>query len=267
MTTTFAGAPDRPNWSYLAFIGLIPGVTRVAPLGWNADIDVATVPEDVWSAAEIGVVNGIDHKLVQLPPAGGLAMEAVSDSAADSAAGTGLRTLTISYLDASYVAGTLVVTLNGTTPVALAPTILRINNAIITTAGSSEVNAGNISIRAAGGLGATYAYVRAGHGILQSSLFTVPANQALDVFDILTSIAQVDTTQRAALFSLIVRFSTGRRVAGLSFGFTSNVGYYNHTAGTVPFNTFPAGTDIWVRVDSVSANNTAVSAALLGLLR
>lgn len=54
-------------------------------------------------------------------------MVAVSTNAQDSANGTGIRTIHIDTLDENYILTSQVVTLNGTTPVALTGTILRVN--------------------------------------------------------------------------------------------------------------------------------------------
>lgn len=266
MTITYSASDDRPSWAYLAATGQISGISRVTSLGYNSDIDTGSVPEDIWSASTLGVLNGIDHKQVQLPAAGGVLMELVSDSASDTAAGTGARTVTINYLDASYVAQAVTITMNGTTPVAVAPLILRVNNVINATVGSAETNVGNISLRAVGGLGATYSYMLASVGTQQSSLYTVPASSALDMWVLLTSLHQVDTTQRAGTFSLIVRSSSGRRTKGLFFGLTSNANYV-HTAYSIPFLTVPAQADFWLHCENVSANNTAVTGAILAIQR
>lgn len=267
MTTTYGTAPDRPDWSYLAVSGQISGVTRVATLGYNDDIDTASVPEDIWSGAALGLLNGIEHKNLQVPPAGGVSMEIVSSSASDAAAGTGGRTVSITYLDASYVQASQTVTLNGITPVALAGTILRINSAILVTAGSGETNAGNISVRQTGGLGATYSYILAGAGVAQSSLFTVPADHVFDLLDILLSAHQVDTTQRAVTVGLTVRSSAGRRFRGILIGCTSNAPYVHRAGNSIPITSLTAGTDVWLRCEACSANNTAISGAFFGILR
>jgi hypothetical protein len=255
------------DYAYRAVTGGIGGATRVASIGYNADIDTATVPEDVWSGSSVGTVNAIDHKLIQFPPAGGVSMEVVSNSPSDTAAGAGARTVSITYLDANYVSTTVTLTLNGTTPVALG-TVLRINAFTVSTAGTTPrgVNIGNLSIRATGGLGATYSYMLAGIGFAQSSLFTVPAGASFDVLAALGSLHQVDTSQRAGTMSLAVQNSAGRLIKALFFGLTSNVNYVQHANG-IPITTVPATFDTWLICENVSANNTAVSGSLFGYTR
>lgn len=256
------------NYQTRALTGAVGGTSRVAPLGYNPDIDTATQPEDVWSGASLGILNGIDHKLIQFPPAGGVSMEVVSDNVNDTAAGSGARTVTITYLTSAYVSTTVTLALNGTTPVALGTGILRINSFVVATVGTTPrgVNTGNISIRATGGAGATYSYMLAGVGQAQSSLFTVPTGVSFDVLELLASLHQVDTSQRAGTLSLAVMNSAGRMIKGLFFGLTSNSNYVHHADG-MPITTVPATFDVWGIVEAVSANNTACTFALFGYTR
>ena len=57
-------------------------------------------------------------------------MSLVSTSVLDTAAGTGMRSVDIHYLDASGNAQSLVVALNGTTPVNIPTVLFRYINAI-----------------------------------------------------------------------------------------------------------------------------------------
>jgi hypothetical protein len=82
-------------WShdFLQAVGLgqVPGYRRVTAIGNNPDLDTATLPEDIWSGGG------------QYPwMTGATALEVVSDSANDAAAGTGARTVTINGLDINY---------------------------------------------------------------------------------------------------------------------------------------------------------------------
>ena len=88
-------------------------------------------------------VNGIN--LVTFPAAAAI-MAFASDDANDTSAGTGLRTMRITYLDSTYTEQTETITLNGTTKVASVNTMLRINLMEGLTAGSSGQNAGNIYV-------------------------------------------------------------------------------------------------------------------------
>lgn len=267
MTITFAQGDARPDWQYQMLTGIILSDGRVSALGYNPDNDTTTVPEDTWSGASLGILNGIDHKLIPLPTAA-VSMEVLSDNANDTSAGTGARTVTVAYIAAGYVAKTVVLTMNGATPVAMPEAVLRINGFTVATCGTTPrgVNIGNLSIRATGGAGATYSYMLAGTGIAQNSLFTVPTGRVFDIMALVLSIHQVDTSQRAATMSLSIANSAGRTIKGLFLGVTSAQPYLHHNNGH-PVASVPGTADTWITCENVSANNTAISGAMIGVLR
>lgn len=106
--------------------------------------------------------------------AGTEAWEVVSSDAADAAAGTGTRTLKITYIDTSYALAYKNVTMNGITPVAVADmSALMILGMEAKTGGSAEVGAGNIDLRLSGG-GAVHERIAAGGNKSLSARFMVP---------------------------------------------------------------------------------------------
>lgn len=112
-----------------------------------------------------------------VPPAAPIQMQIVSASANDAAAGTGVQTILIHYLDHNYNAQSTTVTLNGITPVTTGPTdILRVNDMHAMTVGSGGVAAGAISLQAVGGA-VTYGYLSAGENRARHPIFTVPADK------------------------------------------------------------------------------------------
>jgi hypothetical protein len=99
--------------------------------------------------------------------------EIVSSSANDAAAGTGTRQVHIIYMDLN---GDLVhteATMNGLTPVAVPISALFIYGMEAHSGGSSEVSAGNIDLRIAGG-GAVQERITAGGNKSLSGRFRVP---------------------------------------------------------------------------------------------
>lgn len=256
----------RVDFPFAAAISSGGATARIATLGNNPDIDTTSQPEDVWAGAELGTLNGVDHRFIPKPQVA-TSMEVVSDSANDAAAGTGARTILVTYLDANYTQNTIVVTLNGVTPVAIATPIMRINGVVVVTSGTfGGNNIGNISVRAAGGLGATYSYMLAGHGIARSSLFTVPAKLQADILSLFVSINRVDTSARASTFSFCIQNSAGRLLKGIELSCTSDVPY-RHEAVNVPLNVIAERTDVWFRCEAVSVSNTNVTAAIFGYTR
>lgn len=116
-----------------------------------------------------------------VPPAAPIQMQVVSTSAADTAAGTGARSVRIYYLDTNYVAHDEVVVMNGTAPVLTAATnILRVNKMHVYTIGSGGVTAGNISLQAIGGA-VTYSYMTVGRNLARQAVYTVPEGYKLRI--------------------------------------------------------------------------------------
>ena len=248
-----------------ASLGIISDCTRVATLGNNRDIDTGTIPEDLWAGAVLGVLNGTDHKFIPIPSAP-VSMEVVSDNANDTAAGTGLRTVVVLYLDATYTAKTVVLTLNGTTPVALPETAVAINGVVRSTTGTFRgSNIGNISVRDVGGLGKTYAYIIAGEGISRSSLFTVPLGFTLAITAAFAAIDSTDATNKFARVSLVVMSSTGALLKGLEVPISSAVPYL-HTGAGMLVNSIPEKSATWISIDNVISNNTSCSGGFVGTL-
>lgn len=104
------------------------------------------------------------------------ALEIVSDSAQDdpSPAGTGTYTVRIDYIASDYTEAQYVATLNGTAAVALPFAALWINGMEAASGGSSEVSAGNISIRATATPTNVYARIAAGGNKSMPGAFMVP---------------------------------------------------------------------------------------------
>lgn len=141
--------------------GNIPGASSVLKFGYNADIDSGSTPEDVWS-------NG---GIYTFPSSASLA-SIVSSSTNDTSAGTGARTITIEGLDSNYNLQSETITLNGTTSVNSNNQYIRVFRAYVVTAGSGEVNAGNISITVSSVI---VAHIPADVGQTQMAIYTVPA--------------------------------------------------------------------------------------------
>jgi len=100
--------------------------------------------------------------------------EIVSSSANDTAAGAGVRTVEICYINSTYAIECATITLNGTTAVPIgvlgAKMILWMET---DTAGASGTAVGNISLRLTGA-GATHEYIKAGGNKSLSGRFMIP---------------------------------------------------------------------------------------------
>ena len=71
----------------------------------------------------------------------------VSDAAADANGNTGANKVRVEGLDANYNEQSVEVELNGTSPVAVAGTWIRVNRAFVTLAGSGGTSAGTIHVQ------------------------------------------------------------------------------------------------------------------------
>lgn len=255
------------DYAYAAVANVFPGSSRATSLGNNPNIDTATAPEDVWAGAELGVLNGIDHRLIPRPQNVAVPMELVSSDTRDSAADVGARTVSVTYLDSLYVSHTVTLTLNGTTPVALPENVMRINALSVLTSGTfGGTNLGNLSIRATGGAGATFAYMKIGVGLARSSMFTVPANSTLDVLSLILSLNRTDTQDRWATFSLCFQTAAGRLLKGIELS-ASTTTPYRHEAQHAPITVVAAQTDVWWRCEAVSQNGTNTTGGVFGVVR
>lgn len=240
---------------------------RVSALGNNPQIDTATVPEDIWTGATLGVLNAIDHKFVQrlTTPTN---LEIVSSSASDTALGVGARTVSVLYLDADWKQKTVTMTLNGTTPVALPEPVIRVNTILVTSSGSTTggANVGNISVRVAGGLGATISYMLAGQGADRSSLYTCPEGCQLDVMAVLISVNSIDVNTRLASIDLCFSINNGPIIRPAQIS-NSSATPYRHEVANAPILTVNPRTDLWIRCTGVNNNNTDLTASIAGIQR
>lgn len=143
--------------------GSIVGHSLVTVVGRRTDIGASEA--DVWSGGESA------GTAVRVPPSSAGAMSIVSSSTDDDDGGTGARSVEIDYLDANYDAQTVVVTMDGTTPVVTTVTAIRVQRARVKTAGSGRINAGAVSVSVGGAL---QAHVPAGLGESPQALYTVP---------------------------------------------------------------------------------------------
>ncbi len=129
--------------------------------------------KDEISQVGLDDLNEVPNGLVIEEPAG-IQLELVSSSANDTGAGTGARTIRIVYIDSNGDMQTENVTLNGTTPVnTVATNIAFIQWICVSSAGSNNYPAGNISLRNTAGT-TTYDYIVAGGNQSNRGTFTVP---------------------------------------------------------------------------------------------
>lgn len=148
--------------------GLYEGYSPVGIFGVNTGLSNNS-PELLWAQSNIYTF-----------PAAAAVLTISSSSTLDTSAGTGARTLKLFGLDSSYQQVEETITLNGTSNVLTSNSFLRLNKAIVVTAGTSKSNSGNITIKHGA---STIAFIPTGIGTTQLALYTVPDNHNLYVFE------------------------------------------------------------------------------------
>lgn len=220
--------------------GLVPGVSRVAIVGHNTDIDTATVPEDIWEGGGLYPFQSVPQNL-----------EVLSSSTDDTAAGTGMRTVRVVGLDGGYHEISEVVALNGTTAVALTQQYFRVNQLVGVTAGSGGQNAGVITLRVASA-GATQAVMDTGDGLAHQAIYTVPAGKTLHFITRESALLRVGSSETVEIH-VKIRQPGGPWISRNIFGI-QNQGT-SAFVKELPFLAVPQFSDLRGGCLSSSANN------------
>lgn len=231
--------------------GLVSGHSRVTLLGHNPDIDTSTTPEDFWCS------GGLYPWITTAGP-----LELISDSANDTATGTGARTVTLNCLDTSGNQMNVVVIMNGTSASLPTINIWRINGFSVTTAGSGGINAGTITIRDSGA-GATRGMMLPNVGISRQCVWTTPTGYSLQIN---STYICINNSIGSANFTCASYFRTSAGVKRFPFLLSCAASTpYRHDG--IPGIMVPAGTDFSWQCTFTSTNNIDASVACLGILR
>lgn len=267
----FTPAFGQPPWHYAAAIGGFPTAQRVSVFGNNPDVDTTTQPEDIWTGAELGVIGGWDHKLIPVPAAP-VAMSLVSDNVNDTAAGTGARQVLVRYLDANYAQQLETVTMNGTTPVVMVATPLRIQSALVVVSGTPRAaNVGNIRVQNVA-TGIVYSHISAPavfpfpRALARTTMFTVPAGYVMDMMTLAVGINRADTGSRWCDISVCQQSVNGTAVSTVDISVSTETVYKHDNLG-MPILVVPEKNDVWITCNATSISNTNVTAGYTGLLR
>lgn len=190
-------AVSRINIGTYTGINASPGNVNFNIAGHSPNIQTTEPPHLLW-----------DRKIAYPFQTSAQTLEIVSDSANDTAAGTGARTVLVETLSSSYVTQTQVVTLNGTTPVALTGTHLIVQSVLVLSSGSTFSNVGNVTVRVSGA-GATQGYIAAGIGIQRAFKYTVPAGKTLVIDNLYLNSTTPSGTTKTVTLDFIIRFENG----------------------------------------------------------
>ncbi len=205
--------------------GAIPGAEPVFVTGSNSAI--GTTEETIWNVGGLYVwVKTAEF------------VNVVSSNNNDIAGGTGATTILLDGLDENYTRILEIVTLNGTAGVLTVNKYLRMNDALVTSAGSTEVNEGDIDMVHGGG--SIMSRVSIGEGRDSQSIYTVPTNTTLFTGTFTSSSGKGDEAEITAWarpFSTGVQFLSSR-----TYGFQNTWEFENYN--DFPF---PEKTDFEVR--------------------
>lgn len=253
--TTSVPPRGTVEFLYMANAGLVPGCSRMVMSGFNADVDLAVLPQSIWGG------TGLIPR-----PAGNESWEIVGGPN-DTAAGTGARTVSLTTLDASYVAATNVIALNGATAVPIPGNCRFANVGRVLTSGSAGQPSQPLEIRVAGG-GASRAFIGI-EGVLNQGKFTVPDGFRLEVHSAVLGVRTDGVTTQSAVFNNAVIAESGNKLAPLRLPIVSSGGTpYRHelAGGLIPYVIVNQRFEVDMRVSVVTANNTQVDCSILALL-
>ena len=252
---SFSSFADDPKPSFGAYVsmGQIAGWENFRRFGENADVDTADLPEDIWATG--GAYPW---------PTSAQATTLVSADADDTAAGTGCRTVRLTYMGEDYVQATQDVTLNGASIVTADTDVYRINSAECISSGSSEANEGIISIKHGATTIGTIP-VGAG-GTLKGGIFSVPAGKSMLANVIRASILK-NTSGAAEVALQIKRYDTQTwrtiKTFGLDTAGSSSI-QYDLLDGK--YERFLEKTDVRARVTGATSSNLSINFSIDGYL-
>ena len=155
--------------------GEISGAAPFYSIGERAGVAVTATGDDIWrgTATTIPIPDQTN----------GEQMTVVSTSANDAAAGTGVRSIHIAYLDANWNEMTEIVTLNGTSAVDTVATGIKFVNHIHTaTAGSGALAAGVIKIYKKGDASTVYNLIDIGGNMSLTVSRMIPAGKTFYLY-------------------------------------------------------------------------------------
>ena len=205
-------------------LGLVPGFSIVEKFG-SGDISTTIAP--------------ITTSLTYQTPIAATALEIVSSSANDTAAGTGAQEITVIGLDSSWVEVTQTKEFNGTTAVPLDNDLIRLYRAYVSRSGtyatqSSGSHVGTLTIRGAGA-GSTWATIGVTpfpFGQTQIGCYTIPTGKTgyvltKNVFAEGSKTADVYFFQRPHADDVTTPFTGAMRVVerevGVSGGYSADI--------------------------------------------
>lgn len=250
---TIGSFPQQFDPFFLISRGQLPGYSAAGLAGVLRDVDTATTPEDIWGGGGLFPYQATAQTL-----------EVVSDSANDTAAGTGARSVVVIGLDSNWAQITEVVTTSGTTPASTTHAFLRVNAFRIVTCGSAGSNAGTVTLRVAGA-GATQGLMNPLEGQCMRAVYTVPAGFTGFLLDCFVAIVRAGTNESVE-FAFQARTNMGPWITRNIFSVSAN-GLSTLNLQPRIFGALAEKTDVRFTAVNVSANNTTCQATFIVVLK
>jgi len=249
-----ASNATQTEWGLRVRRGEIPGLSILTKFGRNPEIDIDDGFEDVWNGG--GTYTGFNATAAET-------VEVFSASADDTSAGTGARTLRLIGLDASFNEQTEDAILNGLTPVDTVNQYLRIDRAIVLTAGSGATNAGELIIRQKTTTANVFCQLPTGINQTLICCYTVPAGKTAYLLSGFVALAKKGN--QSSEVKLLSRSVGGVFTVIQWQAVSSNGSSYMPLTNVMPGAALSAGTDVKVSANT-DTNNTGMSAQLEFLL-
>jgi len=227
--------------------GLVPGAKAFAIPGRRDGVS-ATGLADISQVPSTAAIFALTSP-------GGQQLEIFSDDAQDTAAGTGLQTLELEFLDSAGAEQAETIILNGTSPVATASTdIDKVQWMHGVTVGANTVSEGNITLRSTAA-GTTFEYVAVGGNQSLSCRYTVPTGKTGYILG-----WQASAVTKVIDFRLRANVDRFTRELHDAFNFQDALILETAPSGFVPFSVplkCPAGAEIKISGVSAAAGGDA----------
>lgn len=238
-------------------MGDVPRYSINAKFGFNPDIDTTSTPEDIWN-------NGGEYTGMPLHSAAAETVTLVSSSTADTAAGTGARTVTLYGLDENWAEQEETLTLNGTSAVTSTGQWHRLNRMRVRTAGTGAANAGTLTCAHSTTTANVFAVMPAGQNRTTIMGFTVPAGCQGLIKRVKTNISIAGNSRSSAIYSIRIRPEGGVFEAHRYETLTSDSPDSYELVGGIAL---AAKTDVKTRCESVSDSNMRFSSVVEYVLK
>lgn len=211
--------------------GAIDGAFTVHKFGANFDIDQADDPESVWTGGGLYPWDSLSSAQT---------IYCISTSADDT------TTLTIEGLDENYHPLTETINLTGLTAVSTNNEFIRVFRMTY-----DATNVGTITARVTSGTGTVVAQIDAGYAQTLMAVYTIPAGHT---GYILTGDATIDSNKNCQVMMYVRQFGKAFRIGHIA----EATGHYRYDfMAPLPI---PEKSDIDIRIDQVSGNDTRVTA-------